>query len=559
VVRKATTPKSKKNSEKFKSAEDIEQRRAEAIELLEHQEDAKAAMEDEQTMQIPEVMKSTDGLLGAIREGYKDDTTFSKIVQAIDEHSRFQEEDGLLFTTNTQGKRVLCIPRTKVNKRTIPTIILDSAHTTLGHFGHRKTSEYVRQWYWWPNLGKDVVKYCASCGVCQTTKTSTQLTPGLLHPLPIPTRPWQSIAMDFVGPFPQSEGHDYLWVVTCRMTLLTHLIPVVTTIKASELAWLYVKEIVRLHGIAESIVSDRDPKFTATFWKEVQRLLGTRLLMSTAFHPQTDGATERANRSIIQILRSLIRPDQKDWVKKVPMTEFAINSSASSSTGYAAFELTQGYLPRMAQSMPDSELPGVQAFAQHARDCLLQAHDSIIESRVYQTHQANTRRRDENRHQGKAQPIEVGDLVYLATDNLNLPKGRAKKLLPKYIGPYKVIESKPSTSNYTLDLPEDLKRRRIHPTFHISRLRRHERNDDVLFPHRETQVYYDLGTPNQAEWVVDEITTHKWEGKQLKFKVLWNLGDVTWDSLANVDDCAALDNYLDVQGVSRVEDLPRSR
>jgi transposase InsO family protein len=237
----------------------------------------------------------------------------------------------------------------------------------------------------------------------------------------------------------------------------THLIPTVTTIKASDLAWIYIKEIVRLHGIAKSIVSDRDSKFTAAFWKEVQRLLGTRLLMSTAFHPQTDDATEQVNRSIIQILRALIHPDQKDWVRKVPLMEFAVNSSASASTGYATFELSQGYMPQMIQSMPDSELPGVQAFAQQARDSLTQAHDAIIKSWVFQTHQANTRQRDENRHGGKLQPIEVGNMVYLSTDNLNLPKGWTKKLLPKFIGPYKVIAAKPSMSNYTLDLPEDLK------------------------------------------------------------------------------------------------------
>ena len=135
--------------------------------------------------------------------------------------------------------------------------------------------------------------------------------------------------------------------------------------------------------MAESIVSDRDAKFTSVFWQEVHRLLGTKLLMSTAFHPQTDGLTERVNQSIGQILRAVVRPDQKDWREKLPMVEFALNLAASSTTGLAPFEVTQRYLPRMVQEVPHSTLPGVRQFAVNALDNLQQAHDTIIESRVF--------------------------------------------------------------------------------------------------------------------------------------------------------------------------------
>ena len=107
--------------------------------------------------------------------------------------------------------------------------------------------------------------------------------------------------MDFIGPFPKSKGFDYLWVVICRLTSMVHLVPMNTMTKASELASLYVKEVVHLHGLPESIVSDRDSKFMSMFWRETHRILGTKLLMSTSFHPQMDGASERVNRSV-QIL-----------------------------------------------------------------------------------------------------------------------------------------------------------------------------------------------------------------------------------------------------------------
>src|ERR1700679_1531736 len=124
-----------------------------------------------------------------------------------------------------------------------------------------------------------------------------------------------------------------------------HLIPVNTTVKASELASLYVKEVVRLHGLPDSIVSDRDSKFTSKFRSETHCILGTKLLMLTAFHLQTDGVTKHTNRSVGQILQTLIHPDQKDWVEKLPITEFTINSNLSSLTGFAPFKLNYGYMP----------------------------------------------------------------------------------------------------------------------------------------------------------------------------------------------------------------------
>src|SRR5882762_12008565 len=150
--------------------------------------------------------------------------------------------------------------------------------------------------------------------------------------------------MDFIGLFHKLKGYDYLWVVICRLTSMVHLMPVKTTIKASKLASLYMKEIVCLHGLLDTIVSDRDSKFTSKFWSEVHCILGTKLLMSTTFHPQTDGASERANRSVGQILQTVIRPDQSDWVDQLLMTEFAINSSVSSLTGFAPFELNCGVI-----------------------------------------------------------------------------------------------------------------------------------------------------------------------------------------------------------------------
>ena len=134
------------------------------------------------------------------------------------------------------------------------------------------------------------------CGTCATSKDANSKPTGMLHSLLIPNRPWQSIGLDFMGPLPKSNDFDYLLVIIDRLTSQVHLVPTTMTVTARGVVWLILKEVMRLHGIPESIVSDQDTNFTSIFWKELHRLMGSKLLMSTVFHPQTDGAMEQANR-----------------------------------------------------------------------------------------------------------------------------------------------------------------------------------------------------------------------------------------------------------------------
>ena len=169
-------------------------------------------------------------------------------------------------------------------------------------------------------------------------------------------------------------------------------------------------------------------------------------------------------RKVSQVLRTLVRPDQLDWPKHLPTVEFALNSSVNKSTGFAPFELTYGYVPQTIQSVGTSEYAGIQEYAEVARDMVAHAHDAIIASRVEQTHYANTRRRLDEVN------LETGQKAYLSTENLNLPKARARKLMPKYIGPYEVLSCDKDKSYYTLALPDELLKRRIHPMFHAKLL-----------------------------------------------------------------------------------------
>src|SRR6266481_4413398 len=215
--------------------------------------------------------------------------------------------------------------------------------------------------------------------------------------------------MDFMGPLPVSNSYDYLLVVIDRLTSQVHLLPTTTHATSKEVAWTFLKEIVRLHGVPDSIVSDRDTKFTSSFWKELHQLMGTKFLMSTAFHPQTDGATEWENCSVGQVLRALVRNDQKDWENQCPIIEFALNSSISSSMGYAPFELNYGSIPQLGQQLgTDTKFASVKQFAQQVQLNLMMVHHT-------------------NHHRWPGKSHSPGDLVCLSTKNLLLPKGQAKK------------------------------------------------------------------------------------------------------------------------------------
>ncbi|OJT01589.1 Transposon Ty3-I Gag-Pol polyprotein [Trametes pubescens] len=498
------------------------------------------------------VMGGLPGFLDTVRTEYAADRTFSKILANPAAHATLELCDSLLYVTTRLGFSCLCILFAKLGKRTLTKMVINQAHVTLGHLGAQKMLEYACQWFWWPKMHRDIERFCTSCSTCQMTKASNAPPACLLHSMPILLYLFQLIGMDFVGPFPDTRGFNYMLVVICWLTSMVHLIPCWVTDTTATIAQYYVREVVHLHGLPKTIMSDCDSKFTSAFWCEVHRVLGTKLLMSTVFHPQMDSASKRAICNVAQILRAMVESNQHDWVDKAPLVELAINSSASTTTGFALFELNYGHMPRMTQLMEATmKFPGVHAFAEHAQLNLEQAHDTIIQARIQQTHFINVRRSEEPRL------YALGDLVYLSMKNLVLPKDHARKLAPKFVGPYKVTYAHLEISSYTLDLPDELVQCHIHPTFHSALLRPHKANDDTLFPGRKARKFYNFGVPDDGEWMVDEIVGHRWKGRALEFLVHWTLGDHTWEPLGHCKNLQALDDYLALMGVEDCRALPR--
>ena len=471
-------------------------------------------------------VEALDGFMKAVHAQYMEDPIFRRILENPSTHKAFMLHDGFLYTKNCQQEPMLCLPVGMIGKCTLSQVTVDLVHMTVGHFSVQKMSEYTRCWFWWPKMGCNIEKYCLSCQRCQASKPCDHLIAGLLHKLPILLILWIAIAMDFIGPFLWSNGYNYLWVIMCHLTSMVHLIPICTTDMAADLAGTFLKEIVHLHGLPQSIVSDRDPKFTLAFWQELHQMMGAHLLMSTAFHPQMDGMTEGTIHLISQVLCTIVSPDQLDWIDKIPITEFALNSSVSATTGFTPFELNYGYLPcTMVGIQTDTQYEGVCMFAEHTCDNLLIAHDPILTACVNQMHYAN-------QHCQEEPNIKEETLVFLSMQNLSFPKGCACKLILKFIGPYHVEVAHPEMSTYMLDLPEDLQKCKINPMFHISLLRWHELNNDILFLHCNSRVYYNVGAPEEKEWYVEEIVGHRWVDNKLKLQVQWTHDDESWESYA---------------------------
>ena len=186
---------------------------------------------------LPQVMGNTEGFLESVQTGYQKDSLFSKILDQPMHFPSFRWESSLLYFYCEDSLLVLCIPRSLHQNRQLTEMVLTQTHETLGHAGTERTLKYLQQFYWWSTLSKDVEKFCQSCGTCQAVKPSTQLPMGLLHSLPTPNQPWESIAMDFIGPLPPSaDGENFLWVIIDRLTSLVHLIPIKTSADAAELA-----------------------------------------------------------------------------------------------------------------------------------------------------------------------------------------------------------------------------------------------------------------------------------------------------------------------------------
>jgi hypothetical protein len=394
-----------------------------------------------------------------------------------------------------------------------------------GHFGMSRTRVAVGRMFWWKSLAGDVAKFVSTRVACQRNKARCHKPYGLLQPLPVPEKPWHTVTFDFNVKLPKtSRGNERICVFVDKLTKLVHFVACKEEVSAKEFAELYVDHVFCLHGLSREFITDRDPRFTSAFWQEVTVLLGTRTVMSSSFHPQTDGQTERVNQTLETHLRHFVSVGLNDWDTLLSRAEFAHNAAINQTIRTAPFKLTYGYYPRtpvgevveVVNPTSAAFVERLQSFLSFARKCLIAAQ------------QRQKALADRNRVE---KTLKVGDKVLLSTKYPNLKHSKKScKLLPKWIGPFEVVQVV-GPAAYKLKMNPGW---RVYPVFHVS----------LLEPYRESGRVQPPPPPIEMEgaleYEVESILEHRFWGiknPKVYYKVVWKVYNIehnSWEPESNV-------------------------
>jgi transposase InsO family protein len=444
-------------------------------------------------------------LIESICSTYKKDPMFSKIFHTPLAYPSYQiGPDGRLWQDDRHFGPRLCVPVCSVRGRNVREVILEHLHSVLVHASTAKVVALAQTHFYWPTLTKDTELYCLSCPSCQASKVETAAPRGKLHPMPMPLRPYQEIALDCQGPFQQSrrgeEIIDFLFNFIDTFSGEVILVPTQEKgLTAQGAAEIFLEHVYPQWGVPQAIRSDRGAQWENDFWKTLFRGLGTTLAMSSSYHPATNRKIERMHRTLNAMLRQQISEEQADWAHHVGYTQYAINTSRSATTGYSPFELTRTTAP---VSNPEWSTAPTNREAQEviaaAKSRQLKSRDAIHKAQVAQTHQVNRHRRPDFAAAARARtpgsdptpPDEkpIPEWVWLSSKHFSLAPNCSRKWVPPFLGPYEVIAYARNCSSFTLDLPPCITRRGINSRFHTSEIKPYVTNDKALFPGRLTNV-----------------------------------------------------------------------
>ncbi|CAA7038420.1 unnamed protein product [Microthlaspi erraticum] len=383
--------------------------------------------------------------------------------------------------------------------------ILGEAHASKFsiHPGATKMYHDLKRYYHWVGMKRDVADWVAKCNTCALVKAEHQVPGGLLQSLPIPEWKWDRITMDFVVGLPVSRTFDAIWVIVDRLTKSAHFLAIKKTDGAAVLARKFVREIVRLHGVPASIVSDRDPRFTSEFWRAFQAEMGTKVHLSTAYHPQTDGQSERT----IQTLEDLLRMCVLDW------------------GGHWADHLSL-----------DTPMLDPSGGAQHVWSYLCSGDDR--EGRVVRLNMKEAQDRQKSYADRRRRELEfqVGDRVYLKMAMLRGPNRSIaeNKLSPRFMGPFPVVE-RVGPLAYRLELPEIMKA--FHKVFHVSMLRKCLHPTEELVARIPEDLQPDLTVPAVPVRILERREKVLRNKRIPLLRILWDCSgstEETWEPEAKM-------------------------
>lgn len=405
--------------------------------------------------------------------------------------------------------------------------IIRSCHDSpiAGHPGRAATFELVTRNYWWPGMRKTIARYLRNCDTCARIKPARHAPYGLLKPLSVPQRRWDSVSMDFIVGLPASGPQRFtsILVVVDRLSKMAHFIPAPTEVPARSVARLFFDNIFRLHGFPSYIVSDRGTNFVGQFSRALCKMIGIQQQTSTAYHPQTDGQTERINQILEQYLRGYVNYQQDNWVDLLSMAEFCYNNTLSSSIGMSPFFANYGYHPRYEIVQHSDELPPIPELQDFQNR--LQSLEQHIKAEMRYAQACASEQA--NRSRSAPPRFQIGDEVWLLRRNFRTRRPN-DKLDFKRVGRFKILE-KISSHAYKLQLPSSM---RMHPVFHVSLL------EPVYNDALETQVQPPappIEVDDQSEYEVEQILDSRRRRNQLQYLVKWKgYFDPTWEPSANL-------------------------
>ncbi|KAL2236196.1 UNVERIFIED_CONTAM: Transposon Tf2-11 polyprotein [Sesamum indicum] len=440
----------------------------------------------------------------------------------------FWIEDGLLMT---KGNRVY-VPRGGDLRKSL----LSECHDTLwaGHQGQERTFASVRSAYHWPQIRDDIETHVRTCLICQQDKADHQKKAGLLQPLPIPKRPWESVSMDYISGLPKVGDLGSIIVVVDRLSKYATFIAAPKHVTAEGTAHLFFKHIVKHWGLPKDIVSDRDSRFTGVFRTELFKLLGSTPSMSSSYHPQSDGQTECFNSTLEDYLRHFVRGTQKDWVKLLDVAQLYFNvQKSSSTTNKSAFEIITGQQPLLPHTLdiPQSVIsPLTRSFSQEWKKNV-----DIVRSCLETAQKRMKKHADRNR---RFIEFNAGDLVLVKVLNPKLSKSsrwRDPRLMQKYVGPLPVLR-RIGTVTYKVELPPWWK---IHNVFPISQLKKYsaDKEDDTRNQPSRPQLELKKTKEKVAEAILDHRVTSTAKKDPTEYLVKWrgcSSEENTWERVTDL-------------------------
>jgi transposase InsO family protein len=394
-----------------------------------------------------------------------------------------------------------------------------------GHSGFPVTLARIKRHFAWPKMRATIKEYVQGCGVCQQAKPDRSKYPGLLQPLETPDAAWDVVTLDFVEGLPISSKFDCILVVVDKLTRYAHFIPLSHPYTAQTVAKEYMDKVFKLHGMPLALVSDRDKVFTSQFWQHLFKASGTQLRMSTAYHPQTDGQTERVNQCMETYLRCFTHACPRQWSRWLALAEYWYNTSCHSSLGKSPFAVLYGREPRQLDlsDLDVEPVTDVQDWLEERKGMmdLLKLHLNRAQHRMKV--QADKKRTERS--------FQVGDSVFLKLQpyvQSSVAHRSNHKLSFKFYGPYQVLARVGSVA-YRLKLPEESK---VHPVFHVSQLKR--------VRHQPTQVMSSLPDMYSVLQVPLSILEYRWlkEANRMSRQglVSWTNADSTATTWENLED-----------------------